>query len=586
MGDYSLLNIKQFKQGLQSSKDYYDRIYAGNNLKIFNTFTDLINDTDIKLNDLCITLGKNVIGDGLDAKYLITSNEADCINFLTQTGLTATLQIENNEINIGHTNIRIGENNQTAKDNNAAILKELVQKYATQGYIIRFIRGEYHISDIQLDGLPKNATITFKGTGSGENYQAIKNHIYVDKNFLLDTSCTDNLQVNLELFFIINNNENYEERGVCIGSDTASEFNFHLKDVYINGFEYGVKSHQWSCGGSGGENITFSNCLYGIYLPATSHGFKVDGLNLHFNMTGIYTGNGGRNFTLKNVSYSPGFAWNTRDNYDKYYGITPAAGVIIDGAYLEDYVGAPYNPDRSIFINTTGNTVINNVPFQNYSGMAGELVLRYAPNSHTGKKNSIYINNCKLDSTCLEVMEFTANEEVQGIVVDNKDLFFCKDYCLYNTRPLEYDIKKAKSLQNGSLTDKDGSTINVYVYKWSTNDNIYYCKNPGNPAEHEESLITIGNKASSIGSIAKINFTVKNEGLPEGTHRIFLGDNEFKMNVGTDGIGYLNEEFMVNNLDGESNKLYNLAFDRATLSLSQVQSMKVKLKIEYIDTTV
>ncbi len=58
---------------------------------------------------------------------------------------------------------------------------------------------------------------------------------------------------------IINNNENYEERGVCIGSDTASEFNFHLKEVYINGFEYGVKSHQWSCGGSGGENITFSN---------------------------------------------------------------------------------------------------------------------------------------------------------------------------------------------------------------------------------------------------------------------------------------------------------------------------------------
>ena len=351
---------------------------------LVNTMNDL-KLLDLKENDFVETLGFYTIGDGGNSKYLIQTK--DNFGIPLESGLYANLLLDSNKVNVKTIGLRYGSNKY--KEENSKILEEYLIKYNSK-YVYYFPKGSVFLGDIHFENAPKNYSPHIKicGEGNTSNDDNSKSIIKTEGSDLFyDIRETSNNMVLLADNIIIRTQDwlvsNWTPKGICYGlkqTTSNSEVNFRFNNVNIEGFEYGVYAPNYACGNSGGNNIGFSFCKYGIYVKDATHLFNATNVSCNYCANGINLGVGGEGNLIRNFHSATGYLGADKDEIENFVSIYTRGGLTIDGLYYE-----PYEPsaqthkhimiDYEPFASTWGGTplVLRNVnigyPGAGYTGL-------------------------------------------------------------------------------------------------------------------------------------------------------------------------------------------------------------------------
>lgn len=344
--------------------------------KIYNTVKDMKLDNTLDSNDFCITLGYYEINDGGGAQYNIKKSdgtEDPQINVPLQDENFIAMQIINSkELNMKTLGVRYGSTEYKAS--NSKIVEDLLIRYKTE-YDLFFPKGEVWLGNINFLNAPEDflPEISIVGEGALQSKQTGLTKIFTagDDLFFDKRKKSTGISLNAKdiVFktkeFLVNG---WTPKGVCFGSELNDgsggtnvniEVNFRFENVEIAGFEYGVYSPNYSCGGSGGDNVVFSMCKYGIYIRDASHLFNISNVSFNYCANGINLGVGGEGNYIKNVHIATGYLGEDKESYDEFVAIYTRGGLTIDGMYFEPYeVTAQSNKqimiDYEPFVNTYG----------------------------------------------------------------------------------------------------------------------------------------------------------------------------------------------------------------------------------------
>lgn len=244
---------------------------------------------------------------------------------------------------------------------NTAILQGLIETYPTGGKTFYLPAGTYHFDPIDLTGISGTITVRLKGQGYGLDtdwFSGIQTTIITNKQDFLYDKRTPSEGVT---FYVDDmrfySYQGYSEipTGVCFGAETngGSEHNFHFHNVQIHGFDYGFRSPGYSCGGSGGKNVSFSTCHYGIWIDSSSHLFYIENLELTYNRVGVRLCHGGGPCSIKNVHVATGYLGADREDFDEYIVFHTKGSTIIEKVYHEAYENGAL-PGRTILFDFEG----------------------------------------------------------------------------------------------------------------------------------------------------------------------------------------------------------------------------------------
>ena len=330
MSGNNYLNLNQFQQRLQASKDYVDKA---------------LNSNVIVLNDLGVKTGQ----------------------------INAT--------------------------NNTSILQSLIEQYHNGEKTFYLKSGEYYFNPIDMTTVDGDSSLKFVGETEGLTQDTIKGPIIITsgQDFIHDTrDSSPSLTIYVEnMSFYSHKGFSSIPTGVCFGADSSGggEYNFHFHNVHIHGFDYGFKSPGYTCGGSGGKNIIFSECHYGIYIYSTSHCFNIEHINLNYNRVGIRLGFGGDYCKISNIHCALGYYPPDKDDFDRFIMIHCKGGVILDGLYYEAYGGPETQPEKQILIDYEGHggskpVIVRDFPLGRMTPDGGELILRASTYLSTGPECS------------------------------------------------------------------------------------------------------------------------------------------------------------------------------------------------------
>ena len=345
---------------------------------VVDTVEDLKN-ADVKVGDIVYTLGYYQKGDGGGYVYEIVNDsslDTEVVNIALNNGLKAKYGLNLNLYDINVLTVGIKKNDSNAEEQNSFIMEKILVKYNRKCKLY-FPGGEYFISNINFirepisnDSLEMHLYGEFavaNESSNGGNRAKINtsNKDFIcDRRGLLETPIVTGLSIFMNDLYIISTNilmsalGGIPPRGVCFGQAVGTplaqqEVNFYFNNVGITGFDYGIYSPHWACGGSGGYNISFGMCHCGIYVGQAIHCFDADKISFNDCVLGMDTGWGGVNARIKNVHVSTGYLGCDKADYDEYIGILSRGNFTIDAVYYEPYNDNGYM-DRCVLIKHEG----------------------------------------------------------------------------------------------------------------------------------------------------------------------------------------------------------------------------------------
>lgn len=335
---------------LQKNKNYKinnDEINELRKAKIYNNIEEMRIDKSLQENDFCVTLGYYEINDGGGAQYYIkrnTENEDKIINVILQDENLIAMQVINSKkLNVKTVGVKYG--NSEYKLNNSKIVEDLIIRYKMD-YDLFFPKGEVWLGNINFINAPEIflPEISIIGEGNKTKIFTDGDDLFFDKRkkstgiFLK----AKDISIKTKDFLI----SNWIPKGICLGSELNDgnggnkiniEVNFRFDNVEIAGFEYGIYSPNYSCGSSGGNDISFFMCKYGIYINDASHLLNINKVSLNYCANGINLGVGGSGNIIKNVHIATGYLGDDKDSFDEFVGIYTRGSLTIDGLYYEPY---------------------------------------------------------------------------------------------------------------------------------------------------------------------------------------------------------------------------------------------------------
>ena len=311
----------------------------------FETLKDLINEENLKEGDICETLGYYSAGDNGGCRYKITQATPDIFNIALKNGLTATMIFERH---IKAESLGIVVDNKTKVRENSQILSEFftyIQLKQKEIYI-EFGSGVYYINNIdtsKYESRTMGIRLFINGNIPDDTIGGVKT---TEINTLGEDFFYYN-NPNRNGLLIVANNIGFNSRwigavpsGRCFYMEDNSltgEMNFKFNNVAINGFEWGLYSPGYTCGGSGGKNISFSHCTHGCYIRSTSHLLNIDGISINNCIYG-FDFFGGQNAEIKNIHVAIGvYNKEEMENVEELFAIKLRGHAILDGIYSENY---------------------------------------------------------------------------------------------------------------------------------------------------------------------------------------------------------------------------------------------------------
>ena len=282
--------------------------------------------------------------------------------------------------------------------------------------VFLFPEGEYHINPIEIDAtedlLGNNESlrklklfVTLIGESHESDYYSSKtNQSYTTSriitygNFIIRTNNTpttgddkdDSAITIIAQDLYINQNDvntiNHENapHGICFGStyNSGAEHNFYIKRCQIVGFDKGIYSPGYSCGGTRFEEVTFALCKYGVLIMAASHCLTIERSSFNTCYRGLSILFGGNYCEVRNVhvdsSFHPSFQQFLNEDPRCYFLYT-TGGLTLDGLYTEQYTGVIQGymdtPETYYLIDYEGNS---------YSANGGKLIVKNVPGGSPG----------------------------------------------------------------------------------------------------------------------------------------------------------------------------------------------------------
>lgn len=501
------------------------------NIKLFDTINDLINDDSLIIGDYCKTLGFASINDGGSAEYIITAKTTnnDYLYVLTKSNLTAQYVIgENNKINVVSLGIIKEKDTAEVMSNNASILENYIVKYNSKRYSFYFPPGNFYFNPIHFLSAGKNTLDIFiEGTSAEFNSSNFKNTttVYTKLQDFMYDQRYNNTGITFyvkNMNFISQGGYNFIPTGVCFGTEinTGSEYNFHFYSVLIHGFEYGFKSPGYSCGASGGENTSFSNCKYGVYITSASHLFSLKNSEFGYCANGIRFGFGGTPCEISNIHIAVGYLGSDKNEISEYKVIHCKGNVVIKNLYYEAYESTA-NPERTTIIDYegwaygVGPIYVYNTPIGKPSGKGGkffkgrtylgsgpEVNKATAPIKIDSWNKSYYpmgaahFINCNLPSNKFDMLK---------AVFDIDDISKGFGYTINGETFYNYGVaiglnksKKFSSTMSRPLTTKNNGMLIAYDYNNINNRTFNNITFPNNPTMENEFLFFIRYKGKII----------------------------------------------------------------------------------------
>lgn len=324
-------------------------------VKEYKTVEEMKQDTTLTAGDVCQTLGYYSINDGGGAKYIIDNTGVFPFENLSDS-LFANQVLTDSTLNVLSIGIRYFNNNRKYKDENSKLVLDVLANNTWRRPFVFYFPFMRNKSNTQ--------TIYYMGNIDVDSLNGTNKMLNIELEGEASINLNEYVQINTEgdnLFYLTSNIFNYGIRyaaknlsfkskslgeyptGICFGTSdnvTSNETNFYLDNVLIQGFEYGVRSGYYSCGGSGGRLATFSSCKYGIYIKSTAHLFNAYKFSFNSCAMGIRIPYG-TNAVLTDTHIAVGlYNQKLSDEVKKPYGIHCKGGLIIDGIYYEDYGGS------------------------------------------------------------------------------------------------------------------------------------------------------------------------------------------------------------------------------------------------------
>lgn len=251
------------------------------------------------------------------------------------------------------------------KDNaiyNTDLLQKMIEAYpkGTKTFFIK--TGEYYFNPIDFTSLTGTVQVRLVGESMENGAAAYFNRkpvrIHTSKqDFMYDArEDSDGMTVYVDNIYF-ESYQGYAEvpSGICFGCNNPGrgEFNFHFNNVGFHGYDYAVLSKGYSCGASGGKDISFSTCHYGIYINKANHLFHIENLELTYNRVGVRLCHGGVDNTIRGVHVATGYLGADKDDFDEFLVIHTKGRTVVDSLYWEDYENSA-QPEKTIIFDFEG----------------------------------------------------------------------------------------------------------------------------------------------------------------------------------------------------------------------------------------
>lgn len=276
--------------------------------------------------------------------------------------------------------------------NNATLIKSKIcesKRNFEGGIVLFFPSGTYHIDPIEFNEEFTDSPLTVFLVGENKgfnNYCILGNkgvQIYTYGNFMVRTNTTGTNVVTFnarDLRFQqhdVNLLSQNAPHGILFGATTnlGKEYNFHIYNCDIVGYEKGLYSPGYSCGGTRIINSYFGLCKYGILIMNTCHTLSMDNVAFNICYRGLTLLLGGDYCEIKHIHFDTSFhiSYQTFLEEDsRCYGIYTVGGMVIDGIYTEQYNSSDN------FIPTPTTYAVIDYEGNSYS-CGGKLVLRNVP---------------------------------------------------------------------------------------------------------------------------------------------------------------------------------------------------------------
>ena len=372
--------------------------------------------------------------------------------------------------------------------------------------VFLFPEGEYHINPIEIDAtedlLGNNESlrklklfVTLIGESHESDYYSSKtNQSYATSriitygNFIIRTNNTptigddkdDSAITIIAQDLYINQNDvntiNHENapHGICFGStyNSGAEHNFYIKRCQIVGFDKGIYSPGYSCGGTRFEEVTFALCKYGVLIMAASHCLTIERSSFNACYRGLSILFGGNYCEVKNVhvdsSFHPSFQQFLNEDPRCYFLYT-TGGLTLDGLYMEQYTGVKdgymETPETYYLIDYEGN---------NYAANGGKLIVKNVPCGSPGGYSK-WFKGATFQGTGTLVIDGTPiNETPLRQLCSNPALWKrgCVDFI--NCGPTHDSLKKYVNIYEGI----DRASGYVFDYRDLYMDGLAFTKHP------------------------------------------------------------------------------------------------------------
>lgn len=375
--------------------------------------------------------------------------------------------INNNNIHVGYVTAKslgIHPNMPDKEIEFSSILQDFLLQYAND-YTIFFDKGVYYLSNIILN-YKQDTIISLEGVSTGTAVQDVKTIINTrGKDFIKDESKGYNQTIKASNMRFTSS----KQQGKCFSSMDAGEFNFKFNNVFIGHFNVGFEVPHWSCGGSGGKDITFHDNRTGAILGLSSHLFYAKNLSLNHNRLGIDFKNGGTNATIEAVHIALGYSGSDKDNFDEFIGIKVNGSLIINGLYTEDYVGGgTYQAYKHIAIDYAYKgyglrpLVCNGVDIHHGEGSRRDKGIRFTQldaNNHLQRfyTDKLIMNN--VGTFDITAASFPEDFQQLGVLINGENMYNDKNGTILFNRP-KYTFSK----KNFTLTKGFGITVDSVTW--------------------------------------------------------------------------------------------------------------------------
>lgn len=353
----------------------------------------LITDTIKKLkgsenwyDDVSLLTSLSIVNDleTSEANKALSSEQGVVLNRkINELGLQVNNISDRHSLIINLKSLGLKEGNENAQSN-TLILQNLIKEYPKGNRTFFIPKGVYYFNPIDLSSIKGDIIVRLKGESNemgkaffGQIATTIKTNM---QDFIYDkrpespgiTFYVDDIK------FYSYDGYNKVPTGVCFGAeiDMGYEYNFHFYNVAIHGFDYGFRSPGYSCGASGGENISLSTCHYGIFINKASHLFQANNVELTYNRVGIRFGHGGNPCCISNLHVANGYLGADKDNFDRFMVIHCKGGVHISNLYQEAYESSA-QPEKTTIIDYegwaygVGPVIVENTPIAKPCGKGG-----------------------------------------------------------------------------------------------------------------------------------------------------------------------------------------------------------------------